>query len=114
MKRMRCLVVREPLVSLIASGRKIIEMRGCRIANGDLVICGSLQTPGPFAGKTACVVSVDGCEVYDSIKHQDSACLNGVVMPYERPISVMMSNVRAVAPISVRGMPGIFLADVPE
>lgn len=114
MKKVRCLVVREPWVSLIASGCKTIEVRGCRVASGDLVICGSRHTDGPFAGKMACVVSVDGCESYDPIKHDVAACLSGATLPYARPVSVMFSNVRGIAAVTVRGMPGIFWADVPE
>ena len=112
--KMRCLVVREPWCSLIVSGAKTIEVRGTSIAAGPLVICGSASTDGPYSRRTACIVDVCDSVPFDAERHLNAAFLRGFTIPYRKPMTIILSGARFIKSNFIRGMPGIFWADVLE
>jgi hypothetical protein len=104
---MKALSVRQPGASMIAAGTKTLEIRSGRTTyRGQLLICASLggKRPDLPEGVAVCRVEVVGCR---PMTRADERAAGGVVY---RPghFARELSNVKAVAPVAVKGAMGIF------
>lgn len=103
----RCLSVRQPWASLIASGRKTLELRSKPTKyRGPLVIVASLTadaehvarwTDGP-RGVALCVVDLVGCRLAD-LRDRGAACY----VPRAGHYVWILERPRALPPIPVKG-----------
>lgn len=111
---MRVLSVRQPWASLIASGRKTIELRswGTKYRGPVLILAGSAiwrgtEHPiGPL-GVSLCIVDlldVRGVTSADA----DAAC---IVPPEGFAFAWLLGNARAVRQMPVKGKLGLYAAD---
>lgn len=105
----RCLSVRQPWASMIASGEKSLEIRSKSTRyRGDLLICASREREKIGAddlprGSCLCLVRLVDCRLMTPAD-ADRAC-----HPYIEGHYVWeLANVRPVAPVPVKGQLGIF------
>jgi hypothetical protein len=104
---MKAISLKEPWVSLIASGQKTIETRvWCTKHRGPLLIVGSKKPDGVFAGKAACIVDVTECRPMTK-EDEDEAC----IVLYPRAKAWMIGNLKLVKPFKVKGQLGIYEVD---
>lgn len=120
---MIALVVRQPWASMIAAGVKRLEIRsrrtnhrgpllivaGRRDADGRLLpAAGPLTGEGLPAGVAVCIVDVLGCRPMTAAD-EPAACVP------QRPghWAWVLGNARACEAVAVRGMPGLFDAEIP-
>jgi hypothetical protein len=100
---MKCLSVKQPWASLIASGRKTVELRTWRtIYRGPIIICASskprLDTQyeiGPL-GVAICLVNLLDVRRFE---RGDCACIE----PSERDLSWVLEIIRLLSPVPVKG-----------
>lgn len=115
---MKCLSVRQPHATRIASGEKDLEIRSKATKyRGAILICAAMKADSEamppnvamVAGVACCIVDIIGCRL---MTPQDTtrACI-----PF-RPghFAWVLSNPRPVPSVSVKGQLGIFQRDLPE
>ena len=96
---MKALSVREPWISLIAEGNKTIETRTWNTNyRGPLLLVGSKNPSGPYAGKAACVVEVVDCHPMLESDNEAACC-----EVYPKAHSWVLGNIRRVKPFPVKG-----------
>ena len=117
MKRYRCLSVKQPFASMIASGQKKIETRKWRTSyRGDIVIVASLdqrdvlpisrRSEFPY-GKAICVVKLIGIRPMSKGDEREACC-----ELYDGAFAWMLTNVRRILPIKVKGDLGLYWRDL--
>jgi hypothetical protein len=89
---MRAISIKQPYASLIASGKKRTERRTWRISPGPLLIVASKS---PRVGELPCGVALAIVDV----EH---------VVQTARGFSWVLTNVRPVVPLSVRGWAAVY------
>lgn len=105
---MKALSLKEPWITLVAEGRKTIETRKWKTGyRGQLLLVGSKNPPGRYAGKAACVVELSDCR--PMLKGDEKeACYEWHRGAYSWPLR----NIRKVKPFPVKGRLGFY--DVPD
>ena len=104
---LKAISLKEPWVTLIATGEKTIETRvWCTKHRGPLLIVGSQKPVGEFAGKAACVVDVLDCREM-TVEDEAEACIE----LYPRAKAWIIDNLRLVKPFHVKGQLGIYDVD---
>ena len=102
---MKALSVRQPWASLIASGKKTIELRSRRISyRGKILICASKhpQGNGP-KGVALAIVDLVDCRAATS-DDAIAACCN----PNQSDFAWILENVKIIEQFPVQGMLGLF------
>ena len=108
---MKALSVRQPWASLIASGKKTIELRTRKINfRGDVLICVSKhkQGTGP-KGVAICIAEIIDCR--PAIK-DDS--VNACCEISQNEYAWILTNIRPVSHFPVKGSLGLFDVEVPS
>ena len=96
---MKALSIQEPWLTLIMRREKTIETRTWKTAHrGDLLLVGSKQPKGIYAGKAACIVNLVDCRPMVKADEKDARC-----RVYPGAYSWVFSNIRSVVPFPVRG-----------
>ena len=105
---MKALSIKEPWLTLILNGSKLIETRTWKTTHrGDLLLVGSKRPTGNYAGKAACVVNLVDCRPMVADDEQDAKC-----QVYEGAYSWVLDDVRPIVPFAVRGHLGLY--EVPD
>lgn len=117
---MRTLTIKNPWAGLIAEGRKTIELRSWQTRyRGDVVICagrafdqsGAVWGPRGLAGHALCVVSLVDVRPA-TIEDADAACQTTEWDP-SKWFAWVLSDVRVIVPIPVKGALGLRHWDLP-
>lgn len=104
---MKALSVRQPWASLIAEGRKTVELRSRRTSyRGPVLICASRhgQGDGP-KGMALAVVDLVDCRPVRPTDREAACCL-----PKPREYAWVLSGAHPIVPFPVKGMLGLFRA----
>jgi hypothetical protein len=112
---LRVLSVRQPWASLIASGRKTIELRSwaTKYRGPVLIVSGASAWRGDHAyeigprGVAVCVVDLVECRA-SSDSDEAAACL---LPPPGFGFALCLANARPVAPVPVKGKLGLYRCD---
>ena len=102
---MKALSIKEPWISLIADGEKTIETRTWRTAyRGRLLLVGSKQPPGRYAGLAACTAKIVDCRLMNKADAEAARC------PYIPGLYAwILDDVRKLdKPFPVKGALGIY------
>lgn len=108
---MKALSIKEPWLSMIASGEKAIETRTwlapVSLCGVPLLLAGSKKPKGEFAGKAACIVEVVDCQ--PMVKSDEEAACCEV---YPGAYAWTIRNIRRVWPVPIIGQLGIY--EIPD
>lgn len=112
-KRVRALSVRQPWASLIADGKKTIELRRWRCGfTGELLIVASKagsKSDGLPRGVALCIVDVVECRAATPADAGRACCKVG-----EDRFAWVIARPRPVSPVPIRGRLGIFWVEIEE
>ena len=101
---MKALSVREPWISLIAEGRKTIEVRTWHTSHRDeVLLVGSKRIVGPYAGLACCLAVIADCRPMRKRDEQKSLT---VFVP--DTWAWELADVQLIHPFAVRGKMGLF------
>ena len=111
---MKILTVRQPWASMIASGRKTVEVRSWRTQyRGELLVhsgryaCGDVRARALPRGVTLCVVELTDCVPYTHTAHGIAACVGSHAMCGPQ-WAWLLTNVRQVRQIGMHGQQGLW------
>jgi hypothetical protein len=117
---LKALSVKQPWASLIASGRKWIELRTWTVSyRGPLLICASLGfakegahwgVDGP-RGRALCIVEL--VDVRPALASDEAGACCAISRP-EVTFAWVLDDERPIQPFPVKGRLGLFEVDVPE
>lgn len=107
---MKALSVRQPWASMIARGEKTIEVRSWPTSyRGRLLICAAKKPHGDDPiGVAVAVVDLIDCRQF--VRDDEFAACCGADPD---DFSWVLSNVRAIEPVPVKGSLGLFTVEVP-
>ena len=107
---MKTLSIKEPWISMIANGEKTIETRTWYaptfLYNQRLLLVGSKNPKGEYAGLAACVVVLKDCHPMRSSDEKAACCEK-----YPRAISWVLADIQKVKPFPVKGRLGFYDVD---
>ena len=109
---MRAVSIRQPYATMIAEGRKTLEIRSWPVRKGPVVICSTLRPrlAGYPRGVMLCTVDIVGCRPF---KPHDFAAAGNVAWKPDL-FAWELANVRVVPHHPVDGRRGIFEVEIPE
>jgi len=107
---MKALSIRNPWATLIAQGKKTIELRSWATTHrGPLLICATKKPDGPNAGHAVCIV--DLVDVRPMRPGDARAACNGYDPGF---FSWILRNIRPIKPFPVRGQQRLFAVKMPR
>ena len=110
-RQIKALSVRQPWASLIASGKKTIEVRTWRTDyEGPLLICATKRPPVPPCGCMVALVDLDKCR---PLVQADERAAQVKRDPKRRQVAWVLKNIRRVPDHPVIGTQGLFDCDLP-
>lgn len=105
---MKALSIREPWISLIASGKKTIETRTWSTKyRGPLLLVGSKKPNGIYSGLAACIVYLKDCRPMTKEDEAEACC-----EIYENAYSWILGDLQRVVHIKIQGRLGLY--EVPD
>jgi hypothetical protein len=108
MARHKCLSVKQPWANIIASGQKTIETRlWATRYRGEIVIVSSLKPNIAPAGFAMAIASLIDCRPMTTEDEVSAKCEK-----YHGAFAWVLTNIRPIIPVPVRGSLGIYEADV--
>lgn len=109
---MQALSIRQPWASLIASGRKTIEVRSWSTKyRGPLLICaGKKPHDGLPTGVALATVDLLDCRPFRRGEDETAACCDADAGDF----AWMLGDVRAITPLPVSGKLGLFDVPLPD
>ena len=101
---MKAITIREPWASMIADGKKMIEVRTWKTRHrGKLLLCAGKRKPGPLAGLAFAVADLADVR---PLRPSDRNKTGGIFIP--GAYAWVLSNIKKIQPFPARGWPGIF------
>jgi hypothetical protein len=108
MARHKCLSVKQPWANLIASGQKTIETRlWATRYRGDLLIASSRKPDIAPAGCVIAIAKLVDCRPMTKADEAAAMCHE-----YEGAYAWVLSDIRPISPVPVRGSLGVFEVEV--
>lgn len=106
---MKALSIKQPWANMIMNGQKTIETRTwSTIYRGRLAIVSSRQPdlPNMLSGRLLCICELDDCRPMIELDEPAACCEF-----YEGAYAWVLSNIRKVVPVSIRGQMGLYQID---
>lgn len=104
---MKCLSIREPWASLIASGQKTIETRTWKTNyRGPVLLHASKHPKGPLSGMVFAKTKILDCR--KMVKEDE---LNARCLLYEDANSWFLDKIEIIEPFQMKGQLGLFEVD---
>lgn len=108
MARYKCLSVKQPWANLIASGQKTIETRlWATHYRGELLIISSRKPDIAPAGHAVAIATLIECRPMTQADEEAAMC-----NLYDGAFAWVLTNVKSIRPVPVRGSLGLFEADL--